>query len=67
MGLHLFVVIPAKAGIQYFQAVNNCLDPGFHRGDDKKEIFSHLPPSEGEGEGLDLLPFQVLLEARLGP
>jgi hypothetical protein len=29
-----FFVIPAKAGIQCFQVVVNCLDPGFHRGDD---------------------------------
>jgi hypothetical protein len=29
----LFHVIPAKAGIQYFQALKNFLDPGFHRGD----------------------------------
>jgi hypothetical protein len=32
--LGLFPVIPAKAGIQYFQAFKNRLDPGFHRGDD---------------------------------
>jgi hypothetical protein len=25
-----FFVIPAKAGIQCFQVVVNCLDPGFH-------------------------------------
>ena len=30
----LFPVIPAEAGIQYFQAFKNSLDPGFHRGDD---------------------------------
>jgi hypothetical protein len=29
-----FFVIPAKAGIQCLQVVANCLDPGFHRGDD---------------------------------
>jgi len=29
-----FFVIPAKARIQFFQVVANCLDPGFHRGDD---------------------------------
>jgi hypothetical protein len=34
IGLHLFPVIPAKAGIHYFQALNNFLDPGFHRGDE---------------------------------
>jgi hypothetical protein len=27
-------VIPVKAGIQYFQAVANHLDSGFHRSDD---------------------------------
>jgi len=27
-------VIPAKAGIQYFQIVINSLDSGFHRSDD---------------------------------
>jgi len=30
----VFSVIPAEAGIQYFQGLNNCLDPGFHRGDE---------------------------------
>jgi hypothetical protein len=29
-----FSVIPAKAGIQYFQAVTNDLDPDFRRSDD---------------------------------
>jgi DNA-binding NarL/FixJ family response regulator len=33
IGSRHFRVIPAKAGIQYFQAVKNFLDPGFHRGD----------------------------------
>ena len=47
--LVVFHVIPAKAGIQYFQAVKNCLDPGFHRGDDKKAIFSHLRGGQGGG------------------
>jgi hypothetical protein len=32
--LGLFPVIPAEAGIQYFQTFKNRLDPGFHRGDD---------------------------------
>ncbi len=32
--LGLFPVIPAEAGVQYFQAFKNRLDPGFHRGDD---------------------------------
>jgi len=27
-------VIPAKAGIQYFQTLINTLDSGFHRSDD---------------------------------
>jgi hypothetical protein len=27
--LILFLVIPAKAGIQYFQTLSNLLDPGF--------------------------------------
>ena len=27
-------VIPAKAGIQYFQAVATIMDSGFHRSDD---------------------------------
>jgi hypothetical protein len=29
-----FVVIPAKAGIQFSYVVINFLDPGFRRGDD---------------------------------
>jgi hypothetical protein len=29
-----FPVIPAEAGIQYFQLVTKSLDPGFHRSDD---------------------------------
>jgi hypothetical protein len=29
-----FLVIPAKAGIQIPRALTECLDPGFHRGDD---------------------------------
>jgi hypothetical protein len=29
-----FSVIPAKAGIQFFQIVINSLDSGFHRSDD---------------------------------
>jgi len=35
-------VIPSGAGIQYFQALENFLDPGFHRGDDQRLISSHL-------------------------
>ncbi len=34
ISLVLFPVMPAEAGIQYFRAFKNCLDPGFHRGDD---------------------------------
>jgi hypothetical protein len=30
----LFSVIPAKAGIQFFQVVVKTMDPGFRRGDD---------------------------------
>jgi len=29
-----FFVIPAKAGIQFFQLVTELLDSGFHRSDD---------------------------------
>ncbi len=29
-----FHVIPAKAGIQYFQVVATAMDSGFHRSDD---------------------------------
>jgi hypothetical protein len=29
-----FSVIPAEAGIQVLRALAECLDPGFHRGDD---------------------------------
>jgi hypothetical protein len=31
-----FFVIPAKAGIHLFDNVSHEVDPGFHRGDDKK-------------------------------
>ncbi len=52
IGLRPFPVIPAQAGIQDFQALKDFLDPGFHRGDDKKAIFSHLSPRRGrEGWG----------------
>jgi hypothetical protein len=30
----VFSVIPEEAGIQDFQGLKNCLDPGFHRGDE---------------------------------
>ncbi len=35
-------VIPAKAGTQWFQGIKGCLDPGFHRGDEKKEFLHGL-------------------------
>jgi hypothetical protein len=47
IGSVLFHVIPAKAGIQCFQGISNLLDSGFHRGDGKKSIFSHLRGGEG--------------------
>jgi len=31
---HYYSVIPAEAGIQFFQIAAERLDPGFHRGDD---------------------------------
>jgi hypothetical protein len=45
--LVLSYVIPAKAGIQYFHCLTNCLDPGFRRGDDLNSIFSQLQGDEG--------------------
>jgi hypothetical protein len=42
IGLVLFHVIPAKAGIQCFHEVTNTLDPGFHRGDEYSVISSQL-------------------------
>jgi hypothetical protein len=47
--MYLFPVISAEAGIQYFHAVKNSLDPGFHRGDDGKAIFSQV---QGGPEGI---------------
>ena len=44
----LFPSFLAEAGIQYFQDVKNFLDPGFHRGDDLKAIFTQLPFPKGE-------------------
>ena len=35
--LHLFTVIPAKAGIHLFNNVSDEVDPGFRRGDEKKD------------------------------
>jgi len=32
-----------------FNAFTNLLDPGFHRGDDWKSIFSHLRGGRGGG------------------
>jgi hypothetical protein len=46
-----FLVIPAKAGIQYLSGLRNFLDPGFHRGDDLDQIFSHLQGDEGGFNG----------------
>jgi hypothetical protein len=34
----LRLVIPAKAGIQGYQSLQNLMDPGFHRGDDLVQI-----------------------------
>ena len=36
-----FSVIPAKAGIQSFQPVTECLDSGFHRSDDFLRDYQH--------------------------
>jgi hypothetical protein len=46
IGLALFHVIPAKAGIQCFRGVTNILDPGFHRGDEYSSILSRIPLHE---------------------
>jgi hypothetical protein len=35
---YAFFIIPAKAGIQYFQKLAVCLDPGFRRDDDVLQI-----------------------------
>jgi len=35
------IVIPAKAGIQFFQVVRNSLDSGFHRSDDFLRDYHH--------------------------
>ena len=43
----LFLVIPAKAGNQFFQDLTNLLDPRFHRGDGKNSFFSHLLGPKG--------------------
>jgi len=51
-----FSVIPAKAGIQFFQIVINSLDSGFHRSDDflrDHQIcnlnFAFCPAEAGKG------------------
>ncbi len=49
IGLVLFHVIPAKAGIQWFHGATNTLDPGFHRGDQYSVIFSQPQGIEGRG------------------
>jgi hypothetical protein len=38
-----FFVIPAKAGIQFFQLVTEFLDSGFHRSDDFLETIKFPP------------------------
>jgi hypothetical protein len=43
-----FSVIPAKAGIQFFQIVINYLDSGFHRSDDFLRVH-HACCFVGEG------------------
>ena len=37
-----FSVIPAKAGIQYFQIVATIMDSGFHRSDDFLRVHQFL-------------------------
>jgi hypothetical protein len=49
IGLVLFRVIPAKAGVRRFRGVTNTLDPGFHRGDEYWGIFSQLQGNKGRG------------------
>ena len=34
-----FPVIPAEAGIQLYQMLAACLDPGFRRGDDFLRVY----------------------------
>jgi hypothetical protein len=60
IGSVLFHVIPAKAGIQCFQGISNCLDPGFHRGDGINLIFSHLRGRAGweKRKKATVLPFE---------
>jgi len=41
-----FFVIPAKAGIQFFQLVTEFLDSGFHRSDDFLRNHQFLLKSE---------------------
>jgi hypothetical protein len=43
-------LVPPRAG---FQAFKNLLDPGFHRGDDQKVNFSHLPLLKGGLRGFE--------------
>ncbi len=42
IGLVLYRVIPAKAGIQCFHWIRNTLDPCFHRGNEYILIFLYL-------------------------
>ena len=40
-----FSVIPAKAGIQFFQVVTEHLDSGFHRSDDFLRVHQYMMAS----------------------
>jgi hypothetical protein len=51
---HPIGVIPEEAGISYFQSLMKFLDLGLHHGEDKKAIFSQLPPFEKGGRRGDL-------------
>ena len=48
---HKDILRRKRRGIQpeEIQAVNNRLDPGFHRGDNKRAIFFTPSPLKGEG------------------
>jgi hypothetical protein len=50
-----FSVIPAKAGIQYFETVANFLDPGFHRGDDFLRRHNPLIPEKDEHQAISCM------------
>ena len=66
ISLALFPVIPAEAGIQQGRFMSETrlyenrpydLDPGFHRGDDKKAIFSQIDFSKGDKHHLGQVAF----------